>query len=194
MRNKPGILLLAVVMLCLTAGLAVAKQHAWPIKSYGDRSYVDSLAFRNGDGADSTGSIIDTLIGSSRDTSEMFSLMNLKSLSAMHMATFSYGASSGIQVMTCSLEVSQNGANWYRPAGEAVFSRATSADGVNKMIVLFEDTQIDTPVTHGEVSGRSAMSAVGSAMWGRFVTVRTTHATTDTAFSKVVTHRQYLRP
>jgi len=191
MHSIRGTLSVALVALLLfAAGAAVADgSHAYPVVSYGDRSFVDSLAWSNGQGL-GTGGLVDTLVAASlRDTSDAFPLTNLAWLGAMWKTDFKTNVSDAV---TCSLEVSMDGTNWVRPAGMAVFSTAASAADGTDWCVFFSNVDIDAPVTANNVSDKAAQAAIGVARLGRFVTATATQ-TADTLFSQIYVHRQYQR-
>ena len=188
MNRKLVTLTMTALLLCAVSVMA-ASPRAYPVVRHGDRVYVDSLAWSNGQGL-GAGGLIDTLVAASlRDTSDSFPLTNLAWLSAMQK----YDAKTNVAgTVTCSLEVSLDGTNWFRPETEAVFSSAASAIDHTDWVVLYASAGFDTMVTADEVSGGTAQSVVGASRLGRFVTVMST-ATADTVFSQVYTLRQYKR-
>jgi len=182
----------AVMAFAFTAPVGASKQRAYSVRP-GGVVYVDSLDWSNGTGLDTLGGTIDTLISADRDTSEMFQLANLKYLGAMFVYDQTQGTAGGTHSYICSLEVSIDGSNWYRPTASAAFSIASSADQTQPEIMVFYDaTRADSVLTGANTrTSGSAMHIIGSARLGRFISVQASGAA-DTTFGHIILSKEYL--
>ena len=182
----------ALLAFSFTAPASASKQRAYSVRP-GGVVYIDTLDWSDGLGS-GTGGTIDTLIGTSaRDTSETFQLANLKYLGAMFVYNNIQGTAGGEYTFACSLEVSIDGSNWYRPVASAVFSTASSTDPAeNHIMVLYDNTRSDSVLTGANTrTSGSAMHVIGSARLGRIISKQVAGAA-DTTFNRVILSKEYL--
>jgi len=180
---------LALLAFAMVGSVEARSQHAYSVRP-GGVVYVDTLDWSNGQGVGASG-MVDTLIGATgRDTSEVFSLANLQFLGATFVHTNSQGTAGGTHSYICSLEVSIDGSNWFRPAAGPVFSTSSSADPWRGTpIVYYSDTR-DSVATEALLAAGDFRYIVGSARLGRFVSKQVSGAA-DTTFGTVVVYKEY---
>jgi len=182
---------LAMLVFAFADQADARKQHQYSLTP-GGTVFIDSLCWSNGQGLGSTGSFIDTLIAADRDTSMNIQLANLRYLSGMFIYTNSQGTAGGTHTYRCSLEVSLDGSNWYRPAAEPVFSTASSVDPVVNTMITYYTTDKDSVASQAEVGGGAFRYVIGSARLGRFIAVQASGAA-DTTFGKLILGKEYIR-
>ena len=173
------ILLLAVALVGLAFTGVEAKTHRYQLGTPG-WAVVDSLRWSNGRGL-ATGGYVDTLIASDRDTSAEFTIADAKFVSAMFDYDTRQGTAGGTFALTCSLEVSLNGSDWYRPVAGPRFSTTSSADPVRgTMRVYAVEGMQDSVAAENEVASGVFSRIVQSALKGRFIVVQTAGAADTT--------------
>lgn len=177
-----GILVLLAVLVPVRVGA-----QAYPVAGFSDRSYVDALGWKTHAG---TGTICTLVYNTGRDTSRVFSLAGLRFMSAMlDFRIVNTGAST--HTLVCSLEVSQDGTNWYRAAAQPLLSVGTLSDVAPVMRTYLHAANRDTALTATEVAGRSLQDAIGGSLYGRFIAKHNAADAGDTTFFTVTTHRAY---
>jgi len=188
--KKSFTLSVVLVTVALVLGSFVAVQAVGVssyLKSFGSKVYQDSIVWDEG-----AGSFIDTLIGATAaDTSRIIPIDNLEAFSAMFIYTNSQGTAGGTHALSCSLEVSIDGSNWYQPPTTPVFSTSSSADpAANSMIVYYAagaDSMIGDP---NLISGLTPKTFIAASRFARLRSVQAS-GDADTTFLKVITFRSH---
>ena len=179
-----------VVLLLVGVWSTVEAQNRSFVIDRGARAYMDTLRWSNKHGI-GTGGLIDTNAGAStKDTSMTFEAANLKSCSVVFTWTNAQGTAGGTHVMSCSLMVSNDGATWYTPLNQPVFTTAVSANPANSELRVYYSPTADSTALENKVAGPAFMKMVGSSRLFRFKTSQATGAA-DTTFLKAVMFRQY---
>jgi len=151
-------------------------------------AYVDTLTWHLGLSNAKTC----TLKAAEKDTSQKFDLANIDVLSAMFHHAKGQGGTAGDSVtyaLSCSLQVSIDGANWATATGLPVYSVTASASSTKPLHYVYVAPG-DSVVTLGVVSGARGKHIMYGSKWGRFIVSQTADLL-DTCYFKGAAYRQY---